>query len=59
MNPDLITAAIKHLEPALRVRGQAIDWDKFNVLLDQGVFNGFLDSDPEKITAAIATYTES
>lgn len=48
-----------YLEPALRVRGQAIDWDKFNEQLDQGLYNDFLGDDQDKIAAAIANYTES
>lgn len=59
MNAELTTRAIMHLEPALRVRGQAIDWDKFNEQLDQGLYNDFLGDDQDKIAAAIANYTES
>lgn len=53
---DITTAAIKHLEPAVRAKGQAIDWDKFNLSLNSGAFNDMTGSDTDMIAAAVTAF---
>jgi hypothetical protein len=56
MDADLITASIKYIEPAMRSRGRAIDWDKFNGALAYGQFNAFVAGTPDQIHSTIARF---
>lgn len=58
MDAELTTKAIMYLEPALRAKGRAMDWDWFNEQLNYGYFNLFLGDNQEEIAEAIKTFTE-
>lgn len=53
MDCDALSAAIKHLEPALRVQGRAIDWNKFNAMYFDGSFGILTENPSEEVVAKV------
>lgn len=51
---DMMTEAIKRIEPALRSQGKAINWDVFNRLFMSGELNNL--ETPEAVTEALKKF---